>query len=614
MKPAAPRSPLARLWRDGTRKRLLKREGAPVSTGIRQISHDLRTVGVTGVFWQMIWVVVFSLVAGLAQAGLLVIISEYAVNAAQGRARLHIEGFSVSFWQAIAASFVLLLGFCISSVLGALISSWVATRTLESSERCVVRAYFDASWSVQSNERLGHVQQLLGVNCWWVAELVINITKGLQMLLLLVALLGVAVGVDPVAAVSVSVVGIMLSFIMRPFNKVSRSQSARLSTTSEAMLTLSTEYTRLAREFRLFGVEHQATAQLNSAIGRAGTAFRSLQRLVQLAPVIYQTVSLAFVVGAVAVVANHDIGNLGTFGAVLLLVLRSLASASALQGYGQQVRSSQAFLDDLVVNIKRYQDSGSKSDAIHALPRTFDVRFESVSYSYDGGVVALSDVSFDIPEGSSVGVVGRSGSGKTTLSQILLGMREPSEGTALIGGVKSTNLARANGGSSVALVPQEPILLQGSIAYNIAFFRNVSREEIEAATRTAHLHDDVIRMPAGYETLVGEGGGTALSGGQRQRLAIARALVGCPKVLVLDEPTSALDGQSESLLRNALTDLSGAVTIVVISHRLGTVENCDLLLVLRAGQVADFGPREQVTRGQEFRFATGGELAGEAEA
>jgi ABC-type multidrug transport system fused ATPase/permease subunit len=128
----------------------------------------------------------------------------------------------------------------------------------------------------------------------------------------------------------------------------------------------------------------------------------------------------------------------------------------------------------------------------------------------------------------------------------------------------------------------------------------VHPEEIEAASRAAHLHEDVITMPDLYETAVGEGG-AALSGGQRQRLALARALAGAPRMLVLDEPTSALDGRSESLIRQTLAELRGKVTIIVISHRLGLVEDCDLLLVLDKGRVVDFGPGSEVLRRGPFR-------------
>jgi ATP-binding cassette, subfamily B, bacterial len=197
-------------------------------------------------------------------------------------------------------------------------------------------------------------------------------------------------------------------------------------------------------------------------------------------------------------------------------------------------------------------------------------------------------------------VVGRSGSGKSTLSQLVLGMRMPSHGHVFVGDVPASSIRKGNGTSPIALVAQESILLQGSIASNISFFRNVSQERIEIAARAAHLHEDIVAMPRSYETPVGEGG-DALSGGQRQRLAIARALVGSPRVLVLDEPTSALDGRSESLVRRTLSELRDHVTVIVISHRLATVEDCDLLLVLDSGRLADFGPRDEVTGGAAFR-------------
>jgi ABC-type multidrug transport system fused ATPase/permease subunit len=172
-------------------------------------------------------------------------------------------------------------------------------------------------------------------------------------------------------------------------------------------------------------------------------------------------------------------------------------------------------------------------------------------------------------------------------------MLEPESGIVLIGGVPATAIAKGDGSSPVALVAQDLVLLEGSIAFNISLFRNLDPEKIEAASRSAHLHEDVMMMPDRYETKVGEGG-TALSGGQLQRLAIARALAGAPRLLVMDEPTSAVDIRSEILIRETLTELRGTLTSVIISHRLALVEDCDLLLVLKNGRAVEFGPRSEV--------------------
>ena len=284
---------------------------------------------------------------------------------------------------------------------------------------------------------------------------------------------------------------------------------------------------------------------------------------------------------------------------MLILMLRSMTYGSTVQSTSQQLRSYSGFLDKIKEELDRFSQNQYELDA-GELPTSFDISVKNVSFAYDDRGPVLKQVSFFVPGGQVLGITGRSGSGKTTLSEILLGMRQPSDGVAMIGDVPVARIAKGGGVSPEALVAQDPVLLQGSIAFNTSFFRGVSPEKIEAASRAAHLHEDVVAMPDLYETEVGEGG-TALSGGQRQRLAIARALAGAPRVLVLDEPTSALDGRSESLIRQTLTELRGRVTIIVISHRLGLVEDCDLLLVLDKGRVADFGPRREVLTRDAFR-------------
>ena len=262
------------------------------------------------------------------------------------------------------------------------------------------------------------------------------------------------------------------------------------------------------------------------------------------------------------------------------------------------LRSNQGMLEDLTNDLHRFEDARVITDG--PVPDTFAVDFDAVDYSYDGVSLALSGVNMHIPEGKIVGVLGPSGSGKTTISQLLLGLREPTSGRATIGSEDASAISKSDAHSTVALVPQEPVLLQGTIMDNIRFFRDFDEREVVEASKSAHLHEDVDRMSAGYETMVGEGGG-ALSGGQKQRLAIARALIGSPKLIVLDEPTSAVDGRTEKLIRRTLSELRGHVTVVIISHRIETTSQCDLLLVLANGKIADFGERDAVMAGAAYK-------------
>jgi ABC-type multidrug transport system fused ATPase/permease subunit len=559
----------------------------------------LKVLGVRSLLRQLAWLATCSFFSGLAQAGLLVIVSEFAVNSAKGKNHLEVHGYSLSIPDAIFVSVTLLIIYALASIAAALTSSSLSSTALASARNKMIDAFFGASWTVQSQERLGHVQQLLTVNCETVAQVVLAIASGLQALLTVVALLTAAFLVSPVAATVVLVFGILLQSALRPFNTWGGQASVNLSEDSHTMATLVTEYTRLTAEFRLFGVEHDATAALHRSNEIAARTFRRLRTLSQLSGVTYQVLALGFVVCAFAVVAGDTGSKLGSIAAVLLLMLRSMTYGATVQATSQQLRSYSGFLDNIKCELDRFLESRHESRT-GELPTSFDINVKNVSFAYDDRGPVLRQVSFRLPSGHILGIAGRSGSGKTTLSQILLGMRQPTDGAALVGGVSVTRIAKGGGASPIALVAQDPVLLQGSIAFNISFFRGLPPEEIVAASRAAHLHEDVTAMPDLYETSVGEGG-TALSGGQRQRLAIARALAGAPRVLILDEPTSALDGRSESLIRQTLNELRGRVTIVVISHRLGLVEDCDLLLVLDEGRVADIGPGSAVLARDAFR-------------
>jgi ABC-type multidrug transport system fused ATPase/permease subunit len=521
------------------------------------------------------------------------------MNSTQGKTHLVVHGHSISILDAIILSVILLFIYSGAGIAAGISTSSTTSKALASVRAKMINAFFRANWRLQSQERLGHLQQLLTFNCEKVGEITLGMASGLQSLLTLTALLFVAFLVSPIAAMIVIVFGILLSLVLRPFNTWGRRASARLSENSHFMATLVTEYTRLVREFRLFGVEKEATTGLLRSSEMAARTYRQVRILQQVFSVIYQTLALAFVIGAFAVIAGRSEHNLGAIAAVLLLMLRSLSYGAGTQTNYQVVRSYGGFLDTMKQELDRFSQSPHELES-GELPTNFDINVKNVSFAYDGRGSVLKQVTFHLPDGQILGIVGRSGSGKTTLSQVLLGMLEPESGTVLVGDLPASGIAKRDGSSPVALVAQDPVLLEGSIAFNISFFRNLEPAKIEAASRAAHLHEDVVMMPDLYETGVGEGG-TALSGGQAQRLAIARALAGAPRLLVMDEPTSAVDGRSESLIRQTLTELRGKMTSIVISHRLALVEDCDLLLVLEKGRVADFGPRREVLARAAFQ-------------
>ncbi len=558
----------------------------------------MRTFGLGSVRLKIVVFTLLALVGGLSQALLLVLISEVAVANVEGKKAIQLHGHSIPPNDAIVICLLALALFVITSVLGALVSTSVSAQVLASTRTRVVTGFFRANWALQSTERLGHLQQLLIQNSAASAAVVANLSGGLQALLMVAGLLGVALAVNPAAAIAVIAMGVVLSQILRPLNQRTRRNNRELSKTTRAMATQVTEYTRLSRDFRLFGVESRVIDRLRDLIEDTSQVFRKTAILNNVGPVLYQSFALGFIIAAIAALGSAGHARLADLGAILLLVLRSVSYGSALQSSVMGLRSNQGMLEDLTNDLHRFEDARVVTEGPE--PASFAVDFDSVDYSYDGVSLALSGVNMHIPEGKIVGVLGPSGSGKTTISQLLLGLREPTAGRTTIGDEDASAISKSDAHSTVALVPQEPVLLQGTVMDNIRFFRDFAEPEVIEASKSAHLHEDVSRMSAGYETMVGEGGG-ALSGGQKQRLAIARALIGSPKLIVLDEPTSAVDGRTEELIRKTLSELRGHVTVVIISHRIETTSQCDLLLVLANGKIADFGERDAVMAGSAYR-------------
>src|SRR6185369_10741983 len=217
------------------------------------------------------------------------------------------------------------------------------------------------------------------------------------------------------------------------------------------------------------------------------------------------------------------------------------------------------------------------------------VEFRNVNFSYQPNRQILFDVSFAIPAGSRVAVVGHSGSGKSTLSRLLYRFYDVNEGSIAISGIDVREVTQKSLRSAIGIVPQDTVLFNDSIRYNIHYGRTTaSAEEVIEAARAAHIHEFIETLPAKYDSPVGERG-LKLSGGEKQRVAIARAILKNPRILIFDEATSALDSETERYIQAELTRISEGRTTLVIAHRLSTIMDADQILVMDGGRIVERG-------------------------
>jgi len=225
-----------------------------------------------------------------------------------------------------------------------------------------------------------------------------------------------------------------------------------------------------------------------------------------------------------------------------------------------------------------------------------DIEFRDVSFGYDAGRPVLSSVSLAIRAGERVAVVGASGSGKSTLINLILRLYEPQSGSVSVDGIDVRDYARTALRREIGIVLQDTVLFGVTVSENIAYGKpDATPAEIEAAARAAHAHDFIMGLPDGYDTVLGERGGS-LSGGQRQRICLARAIVKRPSILVLDEPTAAIDPMSTALIDEAVRRLQAGRTTIVVSHQYHGMRDFDRIFVMRDGRIVEHGAHDELLR------------------
>ena len=343
---------------------------------------------------------------------------------------------------------------------------------------------------------------------------------------------------------------------------------------------------------KYFNNERHETARLDESMRRLEDANVMSQKalaVLNLGQVLIVAVGVtAMMWRAAAGVVAHRL----TVGDLVLVNAYVLQLSSPLNYLGMMYREvKQAFtnMERLFALLDQTPDVRDRPGAVPLVVARPRLTFEAVRFGYDPRREILHGVDFEIPPDGTVAVVGHSGSGKSTLSRLLYRFYDVDSGHIRIDGRDLRDVTQQSLRAAIGIVPQDTVLFNDSILYNIQYGRpEATRAEVEAAARAAHIHDFVVGLPDGYDTQVGERG-LKLSGGEKQRVAIARALLKNPAILIFDEATSALDSASEKAIQAELERIQVGRTTLVIAHRLSTVMNADQILVLDAGRIVERG-------------------------
>ena len=272
-----------------------------------------------------------------------------------------------------------------------------------------------------------------------------------------------------------------------------------------------------------------------------------------------------------------------------LFIASFTAPIRKLTNFVEQFSTGMAGFSRFLEIMQTEPEEPDSPDAVEILASRGNISFEHVNFSYANNIQVLSDINFTVKSGEKFALVGSSGGGKSTICNLIPRFYEISEGQILLDGINIKKIKRNSLRNQIGIVQQDVFLFAGSVRENIAYAKpNATEQEIILAAKRAEIHDDIMNMPDGYETIVGERG-IKLSGGQKQRISIARCFLKNPPILILDEATSALDTATEIKIQKAFDELSKGRTTIVIAHRLSTIKNADKIAVINHKTICETG-------------------------
>ena len=386
--------------------------------------------------------------------------------------------------------------------------------------------------------------------------------------------------------------GVIFAKKVRPFFRISQKKMGEFSGKLQDNISG-------IHEIQSFGREEYETGRVNE---KNFAHVRAMLKALKISAVFRPSVEFISSLGTILVVgfggylAYHEGLSVADIVAFLLYLSLFYAPVTGLATLLEDMQQSLAGAERVMAILEAPLEIKNKPGAEALRNVEGEITFDHVVFSYTEGNPVLNDVSFSCKPGEMLALVGPTGVGKTTLTQLISRFYEPDSGRILIDGHNLQNVTLESLRKNIAPVLQDTFLFNGTIEENIAYARpEATPEEIRAAAKAAYIHDDIIAMEKGYDSVVGERG-VKLSGGQKQRIAIARAILRRSPVIILDEATAAVDVETEQHIRKAIGELTGKRTIIAIAHRLSTIREADQILVIENGSVTERGTHDELVR------------------
>ncbi len=471
---------------------------------------------------------------------------------------------------------------------------------LETRER-LFRKTLESDWPYLMNQKIGHLNSVLMDDVGGTSGALNNVSAAILTGTSLITYAIIAINISvPITLITFGL-GLILFLLLKPvFYKV-RQLSKKASETNKKLAHHVNQHIAGGKTIKSMSLEKDVLDQGISYFEDLRNTQLGQFKYGVLFNIFLEPLSLLFIVIIFLVSYQNPAFNIATFVAIIYLVQKMFTFVQSIQVKFNGINASLPLMNVLVqyekeVDKNREFRSGNKKFSFNKT-----LEFKNISFGYPGGQNIINSLNLSINKGEMVGIIGPSGAGKTTIVDLFLKLLRPQEGEILIDGTNIDEIDKKAWHDNFGYVSQDIFLLNDTIENNIRFYNNsLSRENIMEASKSANIYDFIETLPDKFRTVVGERG-IQLSGGQRQRIVLARILARKPPILVLDEATSALDNESEHKIQEAIKNLHGKLTILVIAHRLSTVMNSDKILVLKDGTIVEEGsPQELLNNSQSY--------------